>query len=47
MRRILRSCRNFTRYEGKPCVAFCNEHGKLHLNLRVNSRASATLVCAR
>jgi hypothetical protein len=31
----------FTRYDGKPCVAFCNEHGKLHLNLRVNSRASA------
>jgi hypothetical protein len=30
----------FTRYEGKPCVAFCNEHGKLHLGLPVNRRAT-------
>lgn len=30
----------FTRYQGKPCVAFCNEHGKLHLALPLNVAAT-------
>ena len=29
----------FTRYQGKPCVAFCNELGKLH-GLPINERAT-------
>jgi hypothetical protein len=32
----------FTRYDGKPCVAFCNEEGKLpHLNLPFNAMAQS------
>jgi hypothetical protein len=30
----------FTKYKGRPCVAFCDEEGKLH-GLPVNQRATA------
>lgn len=30
----------FTKYEGKPCVAFCDEDGK-HKGMPINQRATA------
>jgi hypothetical protein len=30
----------FDRIGGRACVAFCNEHGKLHLELPFNRRAT-------